>query len=38
LTQALGKKMAQQYQVSSMGQYGDVRYEVLLDRAKIVVK
>jgi CRISPR-associated protein (TIGR02584 family) len=38
LTQALGKKMAQQYQVSSIGQYGDVRYEVLLDRAKIVVK
>ncbi len=38
LAQALGKEMARQYQVSSIGQYGDVRYTILLERTKIEVR
>ncbi|MGB9773831.1 MAG: CRISPR-associated ring nuclease Csm6 [Bacteroidota bacterium] len=38
LAQALGKGVARYYAVTSIGQYGDVRYTILLDRSKIEVR
>lgn len=38
LTERLGKELASHYAVSNMGQYGETRYTIGLERAKIKVK
>lgn len=38
LTEALGRGIAKYYAITSVGQYGDVRYTIVLDQSKIEVK